>query len=148
MNPYETAMTLPAIGASWVPGATSNLPFGSESIAGQLHPFVGGAIEAMSGKDLYFGTPINEGNPGKIFLDNQLALPPLQLAQKLIENRTGVRSTQNTSRPVTLANYLGLSLVDPRWAAVWGRGRDEAQENYGSPAAIQWLNPPAQAVSP
>lgn len=147
MNPYEAPMDLFTMGLGFVPGGMSYRQFGTENIMGNMHPLISGGAASVLGKDPFFGTPLANDNPMDTFLKMQMNNPIFKQTIGMALQQTGPRSTTNKSLPISLANMGGIPILDPRWGQVWARGVDEAQERYGTSAAIGWLNPPAVGIS-
>lgn len=153
MNPYESTMDAARMGLGFVPGGMSYRQYGSENLLGNVNPVLQGSMAAVLGKDPFFGTPIAQDNPMDTFLKMQLRNPlikqPTQLGQALgiLPFNQSSTATTNKTGALTMANMLGMPLLDPRWSQVWNRGIDEAQENYQNRGVMYELNPPARGIS-
>lgn len=147
-NPFMTPIDFMTTGAGLVPdiipGDSTNAMhynnYGSENLISNMNPILGGAIQAATGKNTYFGTPLPNNSFGSNFLNQTLTgLPLYKVPQSLIMNETGPDATSQTSRAMTLAQYLGIPLKDPRWGQLHARGVDELNERYKNPAAVNEL---------
>lgn len=152
-NPYESTLDAARMGLGFVPGGMSYRQYGTENLLGNVNPVIQGSMASVLGKDPFFGTPIENDNPMDTFLKMQLRNPlikqPQQIGQALgiFDPVVSPTSTTNKTPSITLANLLGIPVLDPRWGNVWARGIDEAQENYQNKAAMFQLNPAAQGIS-
>lgn len=149
MNPYGSMFDFMGMGIGAMPdvipgdrsSSASYRQFGSENMLSTMHPFLGGGIEALTGRNVFFGTPIPNASIGSTFMNNQADLPLLNLARKFYENETGPDATTRYDRGMALSNYMGIPTKDPRWGQVNRRGWDEVSERYGNGLASRELAP-------
>lgn len=131
MNPFATPLDVAAMAAQMVPFGMSYRQFGSDNPLSSMHPIILNAVEALSGKDMYFGTPLGNDAPGTQFVKGMAQLPLTATIGQLVANETGPRATTQKSRMNTIAGQLGVPLVHPMWSAVYARAKDENQERLG-----------------
>ena len=149
MNPYGSMFDFGAMGLGLLPDlipgdrstSASYRQFGSENMLSTMHPILGGGIEAATGRNVFFGTPIPNASIGSTFLNNQADLPILNLARKFYENETGPDATTRYDRGMALTNYMGIPIKDARWGQVNRRGWDEISERYRNGLAARELAP-------
>lgn len=147
MNPFVTPLDLGSATAGLIPDlipgdrslGMSYRQYGSDNLLSNMNPIIGGAIQSLTGRNTYFGTPIPNMGVGSTMLQSQSGLPLYKLMEQLVKNETGPTSTRHTSRPLTLANYAGISLLDPRWGNLTNRGVDEMNERFQNRYAVNEL---------
>lgn len=153
MNPYTAFTDSIGMGASLVPNiplpgtdkeirtGMSYRAFGAENPLSSMHPLIGAGMEALTGKNMFFGTPIEQGSTGGGFVNKLLGgLPGSMYADRLISNKTGPDATTKYGRAIDTANFLaGIPIAQPLPGNVRSRGVDEMNERYQSPLAWREL---------
>jgi hypothetical protein len=137
MNPYSTIGDVATIGASLVPGIGARQPlYGSESPIAMANPLLKAGVESLTGRDVFFGTPLRRGVPvGETFLKRMTSFPALNILQKHFEflppgrRPQGSKSTAERNLLFDVMGYLGSPTpLDIRLGPARARAREEQRE--------------------
>lgn len=137
--PYMTPIDFTQTAAGLVPGFLGGLSYrqyGSENLISNANPILGGTLMALTGRNTYFGTPLKNDNFIDTLANGQTGLPIIRLLKGLYDPVAGPDQTTEKDRALTLLNYAGVPIRDPRWGQTHRRGADELNERYRSRAAM------------
>lgn len=138
MSPFSTGADIASLGAGFIPHFGSRFaPYGPESPIAMMGPIPKAALETLTQRDVFFGTPLPRGRTmGGTFLQRATQVPFLNVAQKhydLLPYPTKQpRSTKATSERNLLfdvLSYMGAPHpMDLRLGAAHQRAKEEERE--------------------
>ena len=139
MNPAQTPVDLITMVGQNIPYVMNTREYGSNNMLSSMNPLIGAVVSGNSGKNLFFGTPINDGSPGTTMLNTLAANPFTNTLRQFVTNENSPRSQTVKNRFLTALNYAGVPIVEPNWNAIQQRGYDESYEKFKDRYAL-WRN--------